>query len=320
MSDENLNVNGDAENEAALDAALAADLAAVKAGQTLEAAPQSQTGETVPTGPTGEAPTGEIGPTGDTGSTGEAATGEASATGATGEVEELRLPNKGKYESDEAYEKRVELFDLVRRRKAAETPETKAAISEQIKTTKGELKALGGAEKFINPSADTGSTGATGSTGEADPVLKADQDRLRALGGATKEDVAAYVAQERHETEMRANVQNFVGNHAELKDEDVREVFFDWVDQNYNWQDKSGRALSGVLEMAYDSYFKPTESVQERVLRAAGVAEKVGAMNFPGGTGNGTGSGLSPEMRASVKELTDTGMPEDKAIELLSDL
>lgn len=316
MSDET-QVNDEAGDEAELDAAIAADLAAVRAGQTLEA---GRSAETVPTGPTGEvAPTGETGPAGDTGATGEAPTGEASATGATGE-EELRIPNKGKFESDEAYEKRIELFDLVKARKTATTPEAKEALSEKIKATKGELKALGGAERFIQPSPDAGSTGATGATGEIDPVLKADQDRARGLGLATKEDIAAYVAQERHQAEMRANVQNFVGNHTELKDEDVREVFFDWVDSNYNWQDKTGKALSGVLEMAYDAYFKPTETVQERVLKAANVAEKVGAMNFPGGTGNGGAGGLSPEMRQSVNELKATGMSEDKAIELLSDL
>jgi hypothetical protein len=312
MSDDTL--NDGAGEDAELDAVLAADLEAVKAGQTVVAPAAGQTGETVPTGPTGEdSPTGETGAAGDTGSTGEAATGEASATGATGEAE-FRIPNKGKFESDEAFEKRVELFDLVKQRKAATTPDAKAALSELIKATKGELKALGGTEKFINPKPEEGSTG------EVDPALKADQDRLRALGGATKEDIAAIIAQERHTAEIRANVQNFVGNHAELKDDDVREVFFDWVDNNYNWQDKSGKALSGVLDMAYDAYFKPTETVQDRVLKAANVAEKVGAMNFPGGTGNGGSGGMSAEMRASVNELKATGMPEDKAIELLSDL
>lgn len=300
-------------DESELDAALEASIEAVKAGQTIE---------TVPTGPTGEvAPTGETGPAGDTGSTGEAPTGEASATGETGEAEEFRLPNQGKFETDEAYEKRVELFDLVKRRKAATTPETKAALSDQIKATKGELKALGGAERFIQSTkTEVAPTGATGGTGEADPTLVADQERLRALGGATKEDIVAVIAQERHDAEVRANVQSFVGSHAELKDEDVREVFFDFVDNNYVWQDKSGKALSGVLDMAYDAYFKPAETVQDRVLKAANVAEKVGAMNFPGGTGNGGAGGLSPEMRQSVNELKATGMSEDKAIELLSDL
>lgn len=317
MSDATI-VNGEAGDDAELDAALAASIAALKAGQTLEAQPTGQTEETVPTGPTGEdSPTGETGPTGDTGSTGEAPTGETSATGATGE-DEFRIPNKGKFETDEAYEKRVELFDLVKRRKAATTPETKAALSEQIKAAKGELKTLGGTERFIQPRTEPAPTGAAGGTGEADPELKADQERLRALGGATKEDVAAIVAQERQEAEVRSNVQTFVGSHAELKDEDVREVFFDFVDSNYVWQDKSGKALSGVLDMAYEAYFKPAQSVQDRVLRAAGVAEKVGAMNFPGGTGARTTH--SPEMQASIKELTDTGMSEDKAIELLSDL
>lgn len=309
MSDET-KVEPAAEDESELDAALEASIAAVQAGETLEEGPTGQTGET---GPTGE--TGEESPTGETGSTGEAPTGEASPTGATGE-EEYRIPNKGKFESDEAYEKRIELFDLVKRRKAATTPEAKAALSTEISKAKGELKTLGGGERFIQP---TGETGSTGETGEVDPDLLADQERLRALGGATKEDIAAIIAQTQHEATVRTDLQSFVGRHDELKDEDVREVFFDFVDQNYNWQGKSGKELTATLEMAYENMFRPSESVQDRVLKAAGVAEKVGAMQFPGGTGTTT-PGLSPDKQKSVEELKATGMPEDKAIELLSDL
>ena len=318
MSDEpKVEVEAAAEDESALDAALEASIAAVKAGETLEAGPTGQTGEADPTGATGEA---EAEPTGETGSTGEAPTGEASATGATGE-EEFRIPNKGKWESDEAYEKRIELFDLVKRRKAATTPEAKAALSIEVSKAKGELKSLGGGERFTQPTTDGAPTGATGGTGEVDPALVADQERLRALGGATKEDIAAIIAQTQHDATVRTDLQNFVGKdtHPELKDEDVREVFFDFVDQNYNWQGKSGKELTATLEMAYENMFRPSESVQDRVLRAAGVAEKVGAMAFPGGTGN-TKPGLSPDMQRSVEELKATGMPEDKAIELLSDL
>jgi len=313
----------DAADEAALDAELESSMAAVRAGQTLEAAPAptGQTGEAVPTGPTGEtAPTGATGPTGDTGSTGEAATGETSATGATGE-EEFRIPNQGKFESDEAYSKRVELFDLVKQRKAATDPAVKAQLTDKIKSAKGELKSLGGTERFIpskNGEGATGATGSTGATGTVDPELAADQERLKALGGATKEEVAAMIAQTAHDATVRSDVNNFVGAHPELKDEDVREVFFDWVDSNYLWQGKSGAALKATLEMAHDAYFKPTESVQARVLKAADVAGKVGAMAFPGGTGSKQAH--SPEMKQSIDELKATGMSEEKAVELLSNL
>lgn len=316
MSDEN---NGaTAADESELDAALEASIAAVKAGQTLEAQPSGQTGETGPTGPTGEAPTGETAPAGETGSTGEAPTGETSATGPTGEAD-IRIPNKGKFESDEAYEKRIELFDLVKKRKAATTPEAKAALSAEISKAKGELKTLGGGERFIQPRTDGAPTGATGESGEVDPELAADQERLRALGGATKEDIAAIIAQTKFDETVKTDLQSFVAKdtHPELKDEDVREVFFDFVDQNYVWQGKSGKALTATLEMAYENMFRPTESVQDRVLKAAKVAEKVGAMQFPGGTGKQTTH--SPEMQRSIDELKSTGMSEEKALELLSE-
>lgn len=312
MSDEDLN-KGAADDESVLDAELAASIEAVRAGQTAEVIPPSQTGETGPTGSTGEAaPTGEAEPTGETGSTGEAPTGEASATGATGEAE-IRIPNKGKFESDEAFEKRVELFDLVKRRRAATTPEAKAALSASIKAAKGELKSLGGEGRFTQQKTEGAPTG---ETGEVDPELAADQERLRALGGATKEDVAAIIAQTQQETQVRTDLQGFVGKHDELKDEDVREVFFEFVDDNFVWQGKSGKDLTTTLELAYEAMFKPSESVTERVLRGAGVQEKVNAMQFPGGTGGKTT--YSPEMQKSIDELKATGMSEEKAVELLS--
>lgn len=311
-------VNADgAGDEAALDAELDATLADIRAGQTEATGPTGQTGEAAPTGPTGEAPTGEDAPTGATGSTGEGATGETSATGATGE-DEFRIPNKGKFESDEAYEKRIELFDLVKRRKAATTPEAKAALTESIKKAKGELKSFGGSERFTQPKDDTAPTGATGASGEADPDLAADQERLRKLGGATKEDVEAIIEQTRHTETVRADLEKFVGKHPELKDEDVREVFFGFVESNYAWEGKSGKELATTLEMAYENMFRPAETVQQRVLEGAKVAEKVNAMQFPGASG-GARSPHSPEMQKSIDELKATGMPEDKAIELLSD-
>ncbi len=322
MSDENN--GGGAGEDAELDAILQKDLDAVKAGQTIgvkapsgEVTPTGQTGESVPTGETGEAPPGEIAPTGETGTTGEAPTGEASATGETGEAA-IRIPNKGKFESDEAYEKRIELFDLVKQRKAATTPEAKAAISEKIREAKGDLKNLGAAERFTQTRTEVAPTGATGASGEVDPELAADQARLKALGGATKEDVEQIIRQTQQDAAVQSDLRTFVGKHTELADEDVREIFFDFVDANYVWQGRSGKALAATLEMAFENMFRPSESVTDRVLKAADVAAKVNAMQFPGSGGNAKPA-RSPEMQASIDEMKSTGMSEEKAIELLSD-
>ncbi len=307
-----------ADEEAALDAQIAADIAQVQAGQTLEAQPQGQTGES---GAIGEAtPTGETGPTGATGATGEG-DGNLQPTGATGEEELLRVPNKGKWESDDAYEKRVELFDLANKRRAATTPEAREALTVKINGIKESLKTTGSiAERFTQPkveSTPTGASGETGATGEADPNLIADQERLKQLGGATKEEVAEIIRQERLAQDVQTSLQRFVGENPELKDPEVRDLFFDFVESNYNWQGKSGRELEAVLDMARENYFRPSETMENRVLKGASVAEKVNAMQFPGGTGAKTT--YSPEMQKSIDELKATGMPEDKAIELLTE-
>jgi hypothetical protein len=298
--------NNEANDESALDAELNASIDSLKAGQTLEAQPQGQTGETGPADG-GDAPTGETGSTGET-------SGDSQATGETGESE-LRIPNKGKFESDEAYEKRIELFDLVKRRKAATTPEAKAAISEDIKKAKGELRTLGAPEKIIQPKIEELKPGTEKSAEQL--ALEADQARLKELGGATKEDIKEVIQQERLTQEVASDIKNFVEKTKELSDPDVREVFFDFVDANYNWQGKSGKELKAVLGMAYETMFRPSETIQERVLKGAGVQEKVNAMQFPGGTGGKVE--YSPEMKKSIEEMKAVGMSEEKAVELLSE-
>jgi hypothetical protein len=228
---------------------------------------------------------------------------------------EFRVPNKGKFESDESYEKRIELLDLVKKRKLAKTPEQKQQLSEDIKTTKSQIKNLNGTDKFINPLNQKSEV--VPEKTEEDELLKADRERLKQLGGATKEDIEQIVQKERLAGEVKGTLDKFVERHTELKDEDTREVFFDFVDSNYNWQNKSGKELMTVLELARESMFKPSETIQERVLKGANVQEKVNAMQFPGGTIAKTT--YSPEMTNSIKELVATGMSEEKAIELLSE-
>lgn len=226
---------------------------------------------------------------------------------------EFRIPNKGKYESDESFEKRIELLDLVKKRKLATTPEQKQVLSEQIQTTKGQLKNLNGTEKLINPLNPAENTVQP----EEDAATKADRERLKELGGATKEDIESIIAKRETTANIKSTLENFVERHPELKDDDVREVFFDFVDSNYNWNGKIGKDLMTVLELARENMFKPSETIQERVLKGADVQQKVNAMQFPGGTvARGE---YSPEMRKSIDELKAAGMSEEKALELLSD-
>lgn len=230
------------------------------------------------------------------------------------EEAEFRIPNKGKFESDESFEKRVELLDLVKRRKAAKTDDQKQQISEEIKKTKSQIKSLNGTDKIINP---LNEKVVVDTKEEEDPALKADKERLKQLGGATKEDIEQIIHKERLATEVKGTLDHFIDRHAEFKDEDTREVFFDFVDQNFNWTNKSGKELMTVLELARESMFKPSETIQERVLKAADVQNKVNAMQFPGGTV--AKQNHSPEMQKSIDELKATGMSEEKALELLSD-
>jgi hypothetical protein len=227
---------------------------------------------------------------------------------------EFRIPNKGKFESDESYEKRIELFDLVKARKQATTPEAKKQLNEEISKVKGQLKNLNGTSDSINNLNSVPEK----KVEEEDPVLKADKERLKALGGATVEDIQGVIQQERFAADQRSTLESFVKRHAELADVDVREVFFDFIDANFVWQNKGGKELMTVLELAAESMFKPSETVQERVLKGANVQEKVNAMQFPGGTGGSKGS-YTPEQRKSIDELKATGMTEEKAVELISE-
>lgn len=293
----------EAEAEAQLDAELAASIESVRAGNTLD--PETPAAP-VKVEPEGEAETPQ--PT--------ATTEDTSTPPADPKEEgyEFRIPNKGKFESDEAFEKRVELLDLVKRRKLADTPEKKAELSEQIKTTKNQLRTINGSDRInsqLNPEAEPKVEV------DEDPALAADRARAKELGVATKEEIAEMIQQDRFAQETKSTLETFVGRHTELKDDDVREVFFDFVDANYLWQGKSGKELLTVLELAKEAMFKPSESIEERVIKGANVAEKVNAMQFPGGTNSRTD--FSPEMRKSIDELKATGMSEDKAIALLTD-
>lgn len=297
MDPENKEVTVDAD-EAALDKELAESIASVQAGNAL-----------APTEPV----TPEVTPEGTPAKPQEESTSQTPPVENKEDSYEFRVPNKGKFESDEAFEKRVELLDLVKRRKLATTPEQKQALSDEIKTTKSQLKNLNGSDKITNPLNPAESA----TQPEEDAATKADRERLKQLGGATKDDIEDIIAERETSANIKNTLESFVERHPELKDADVREVFFDFVDSNYNWNGKVGKDLMTVLELARENMFKPSENIQERVLKGANVQQKVNAMQFPGGTNIRTE--YSPEMRKSIDELKATGMSEEKALELLSD-
>ena len=305
------------EDETEFDKVLEESIESVKAGNELtpikEEAKTEETKEETPEVPKSEddsnPPVDEVKPE-------EVKPEEVKPEDVESEKYEFRVPNKGKFESDESFEKRIELLDLVKKRKLAKTDEQRQEISADIKTAKGQLKTLNGTDRFVNP-LNKKSEDEPNKPIEEDETLAADRERLKQLGGATKEDIEEIVRQGQLATDIKNTLDSFVDRHDELKDEDTREVFFDFVDSNYNWQNKGGKELMTVLELARESMFKPSETIQERVLKGANVQEKVNAMQFPGGTVAKTD--FSPEMRKDLDELIATGLSEEKAIALLSD-
>lgn len=308
--EETVAIKTEENDEKELDKSLEESLASVKAGKELS--PKKEEGKPVePKAPEGETPKEPETPKVEDPSKPQAADDKKDGD------YDFRMPNQGKFESDESFEKRVELMDLVKKRKLAKTDEQKQQLSEQIQATKGQIKNLNGTDKLINPLNKKSEPVVETPKGETDETLEADKERLRQLGGATKEDIQEILQKERQAVEVKSTLDKFVDRHAELKDEDTREVFFDFVDSNYAWQNKSGKELMTVLELARESMFKPAETITERVLKAANVQEKVNAMQFPGGTI--AKQEYSPEIASSIKELVATGMSEEKAIELLTE-
>lgn len=286
-------VNEDAE----LDKSLEDSISTLKAGNTLnESKAEVETSVETKEEPNGEVPV------------------------AKEEVAEVRIPNigkneQGKFESDLVYEKRIELMDLVKRRKAAKTEEQRDELKTLEKKTRSELGILNsvnnGITNPLNKVADTELKE------EEDESLKQDRERLKQLGGVTEEDIQKIIHKERIAIETKSTLDNFIEKYPEFKDVDVREVFFDFVDSNYNWNNKTGKELMTILEFARQNMFSPSETIQERVLKGANVAEKINAMQFPGGAV--AKQGYSPDMQRSIDELKATGMSEEKALQLLSD-
>lgn len=313
--------NVSANDEAALDAEILANINDIRANKGIATIPTTAAPAAAPapdegTGTTPPAPAPAIVKTPEQTPPAPAPAAPATAQPAPIDANDkpIVVPAKDKFESEEAFNKRKELAELAQARRDAKTPEEKTALKTKMENVRREYGNL----NSIDRTATTSPNGETVTPAPEDPVLAADKARLKALGGMTREDFQEEMHQARHEENVRGTLNSFVDRHPELQDPDTRDVFFDFVDSTYVWKDKSGKELMTVLELARESMFKPSETVQERVIKAAGVQEKVNAMQFPGGTV--VTPGLDPAKKQSIAELmTVPGMTEEKALELISD-
>lgn len=226
------------------------------------------------------------------------------------EIEEsFKAPKKGKFESEESYQSRVRLADLVAKRKATTDPAERQKLTEEISQTRKEMRGTNSGD--IKNSSNLGEKSAENS--EANKGGEGDSSKSKPL---TQEDLDAALEARDYNVNVTQTLNDFFQRHPNLADQDVREVYFHFVETNYNWQGKTGKDLMTVLELAHDSMFRPGDSIQERVLNGTKVAEKVDAMSFPGGSV--AAPSASPEQDASIKELTALGYTEEQAREMIS--
>jgi len=237
---------------------------------------------------------------------------ESSKKETTTETESTKeIVNKAEGETEEAFIKRAELLELVRQKKLARSEEERVKLSKEIFNTRREISVLN--NPINNPL-----TKAETPNNEVEPEPSDDLKRLKELGGVTKDELINALEEREFNKNVETTVKSFVDKNPQMADEDVREVFFNFVESNYNWQGKSGQELNTVLELAKDAMFKPSETIQERFIKGANVQEKVNSMQFPGGSVSK--QGISKDKQQSVDELMSTpGMTEEKALELLSD-
>jgi len=135
------------------------------------------------------------------------------------------------------------------------------------------------------------------------------------------EQVQALINQSLLEKDITMTLDGFIGSRPELADPNVRDVFLDYVSENYKWEGKTGADLVSILETAATVVFpkqvKDVQATEQRILKGIDVQEKINTMQFPGGSVHQKGYSLETEN--SIKDLMSTGMSREQAIELLED-
>lgn len=225
-----------------------------------------------------------------------------SQTGNQSDASEFKLPVKGKFESDESFELRMQLFDLVKQKKAAGSQEEKDGIQRQIKELRHQMS-----EALRSPSTRSQSSISNDDASPEEAEVGNQNNRY-----LTEQDLIEF----NQRAQNKVVIDSFFEKHPEFKDPDVKEVFVNFFDANYKLDGKDAKGVATVLELARSAMFKPSETIQERTLKAAQVQDKVNAMQFPGSTGGG--DTFTPEQKASIDEMVSAGVPREKAIELVT--
>lgn len=212
----------------------------------------------------------------------------------------FRVPSQGHHESDAAYAKRVELAELVYQRKNAKNDDEKSQIESKMESTRADLRKLN-TQNFNRQETSNNEGSSTNDDQQQKP------DDVRRI---VEEAIIAHS----QETETRRVLSEFVNNNKQLQDPDFREVFFDFVDSDFNWQGKTPDQLNNILGLALTAMTGPVETFNDRVVKSTDAQKAVNAMNFPGGSV--ADQGFSKAREQQIAELEATGMSREKAIEL----
>jgi len=223
---------------------------------------------------------------------------EESEESAPEEVIDFKNPTKGRNESDTAYEKRVELSHLVHMRKTAKNTDERNQIQDDIYKARQDLRKIN-TENFNRAEiSNHEGTSPNGDTTQED----------------TQSMIQRGIAVELNKIQSTQVVEDFIKSNKQLQDEDFREVFFDFIDSDFNWQGKSPTQLKHILDLAYSAMVRPEETFEDKVIKSSKVHEAVTAMQFPGGSI--AVEGFSKERESDISELEATGMSREKAIVL----
>lgn len=220
---------------------------------------------------------------------------------------DFKQPTKGKFESEESYQLRLEIAERIKEKKTAKSEEERSEIQKEISELRKEFRFINNnrSQSFNRDSTDSDVQSRDETTQEKIEIDPQSLDKM----------VAEKVQSERVRIETESAITSFFDKYKDFKDNDVKQVFIDFFDSNYKIEGKNAKQVIQTLELARSAMFKPTESIQEKVIKSANVQQKVNAMQFPGGTI--VRSGLNQEQEQSVKELMATGMSEDRARALI---
>ncbi len=218
---------------------------------------------------------------------------------------DLRVPVKGPFESEESYAVRLQISEMLKKRETAATDDERSEVQKELKKFREEFGHL------INSNRSQFSQ----NRDDAPSSVQPDDGSQRKF--VSVDELDEILAEKQIQTENKFIIDSFFSKHPEFSDQNVRDVFVDFFDSNYKIDGKTGTQIAQVLELARSAMFKPTQSIEERVLKGANVQNKVNAMQFPGGTI--VRNGLTPDQQKSVDEMKAAGISEDRARELILD-